>query len=127
MHETVFVIDFGAQYAQLIARRVREAHVFSKIVPYHKALEMAKAEQPKAIIFSGGPASVYAEKAPRIEAEIFTLGIPILGICYGVQLSAFMLGGKVEKQQRREYGSAVIEVRDSNGLFDGIVGALKSG
>ena len=120
MHETVFVVDFGAQYAQLIARRVREAHVFSKIVPFHRALEAAKAERPKAIIFSGGPASVYADKAPRIEPEIFTLGIPILGICYGVQITAFTLGGKVEKQQRREYGSAIVDVIDERGLFEGI-------
>src|SRR5947208_90505 len=107
MHETVFVIDFGAQYAQLIARRVREVQVFSKIVPYHRALAAVKAERPKALIFSGGPASVYAEGAPRIEKEIFDLGIPILGICYGVQITAFTLGGKVEKQDRREYGHAV--------------------
>ncbi|HLX61526.1 MAG TPA: glutamine-hydrolyzing GMP synthase, partial [Planctomycetota bacterium] len=120
MHETVFVVDFGAQYAQLIARRVREAHVFSKIVPFHRALAEAKAERPKAIIFSGGPASVYADKAPRIEPEIFTLGIPILGICYGVQITAFTLGGKVEKQQRREYGSAVIDVVAQRDLFEGI-------
>src|SRR5471030_728388 len=119
-HETVFVVDFGAQYAQLIARRVREAKVFSKIVPFHRALEQAKAERPKALIFSGGPASVYAEKAPRIDKEIFELGIPILGICYGFQLTAFVLGGKVEKQERREYGSAVIEVVESNDLLAGV-------
>ncbi len=119
-HETVFVIDFGAQYAQLIARRVREAKVFSKIVPFHRAYEMAKAERPKAMIFSGGPASVYADKAPRIEKEIFELGIPILGICYGIQLTAFTLGGKVEKQERREYGSAVIEVVENNDLLAGL-------
>src|SRR5471030_1520065 len=117
MHETVFVIDFGAQYAQLIARRVREAQVFSKIVPYHRALAAIKAERPKALIFSGGPASVYAEKAPRIEKEIFELGIPILGICYGVQLTAFLLGATVQKQDRREYGSAVIDVVESNDLL----------
>jgi GMP synthase (glutamine-hydrolysing) len=119
-HETVFVVDFGAQYAQLIARRVREAKVFSKIVPFHRALEAAKAERPKALIFSGGPASVYADKAPRIEKEIFELGIPILGICYGIQLTAFVLGGKVEKQQRREYGSAVIDVVENNDLLAGL-------
>ena len=119
-HETVFVVDFGAQYAQLIARRVREAKVFSKIVPYHRALEMAKAERPRALIFSGGPASVYADKAPRIEKEIFELGIPILGICYGVQLTAFLLGGNVQKQDRREYGSAVIDVVESNDLLAGV-------
>jgi GMP synthase (glutamine-hydrolysing) len=116
----VLVVDFGAQYAQLIARRVREAQVFSKLVPFHRALETARAERPKAIIFSGGPASVYADKAPRIEKEIFELGIPILGICYGVQLSAFMLGGKVEKQERREYGSAVIEIVEPNDLLAGV-------
>ena len=119
-HETVFVVDFGAQYAQLIARRVREAQVFCKIVPFHRALEAAKAERPKAIIFSGGPASVYAEKAPRIEKEIFELGIPILGICYGVQITAFLLNGKVEKQSKREYGSAVIEIVEPNALLSGI-------
>ena len=119
-HETVFVVDFGAQYAQLIARRVREAKVFSKIVPFHRAYEAAKAERPKALIFSGGPASVYADKAPRIEKEIFELGIPILGICYGIQLTAFTLGGKVEKQDRREYGSAVIEVVENNDLLAGL-------
>src|SRR5579862_9877026 len=120
MHETVFVVDFGAQYAQLIARRVREARVFSKIVPFHRALEAAKAERPKALIFSGGPASVYAKNAPRIEKEIFELGIPILGICYGVQLTAFLLGGKVEHQERREYGSAVIDIVESNELLSGV-------
>src|SRR5260221_794279 len=119
-HETVFVVDFGAQYAQLIARRVREARVFSKIVPFHRALEAAKAEQPKALIFSGGPASVYADKAPRIEKEIFELGIPILGICYGVQITAFTLGGKVERQERREYGSAVIDVVENDSLLEGV-------
>ncbi|HYG77116.1 MAG TPA: glutamine-hydrolyzing GMP synthase [Planctomycetota bacterium] len=119
-HETVFVVDFGAQYAQLIARRVREAQVFCKIVPYHRALEAAKAEKPKALIFSGGPSSVYADKAPRIEKEIFELGIPILGICYGVQITAFTLGGKVEKQDRREYGNAVIEIVEPNALLTGV-------
>jgi len=119
-HQTVFVVDFGAQYAQLIARRVREANVFCKIVPYHRALEAARAERPQAIIFSGGPASVYAEKAPRIEKEIFEFGIPILGICYGVQITAFTLGGKVEKQDHREYGNAVIDVVEANALLAGV-------
>jgi len=119
-HETVLVVDFGAQYAQLIARRVREAQVFCKLVPYHRALEAAKADKPKAIIFSGGPASVYSDKSPRIEKEIFELGIPILGICYGVQLTAFMLGGKVERQSHREYGSAIIEVVENNALLAGV-------
>jgi len=119
-HQTVLVVDFGAQYAQLIARRVREAQVFSRIVPYHQALESAKAERPQALIFSGGPASIYSENAPRIDKEIFELGIPILGICYGVQLTAFALGGKVEKQERREYGNAVITVVEPDELLSGI-------
>ncbi|MCW8132144.1 MAG: glutamine-hydrolyzing GMP synthase [Planctomycetota bacterium] len=119
-HETVFVVDFGAQYAQLIARRVREANVFCKIVPYHQALEAAKAERPKALVFSGGPASVYGEGAPRMDKAIFELGIPILGICYGVQFTAFSLGGKVEKQEHREYGHAVIEIVDGNELLAGV-------
>jgi len=119
-HQTVLVVDFGAQYAQLIARRVREAQVFSRIVPYNQALAAAQAERPQALIFSGGPASIYADNAPRIEPEIFELGIPILGICYGVQLTAFFLGGKVEKQERREYGSAIIDVVEPNELLSGI-------
>ncbi len=119
-HETVYVIDFGAQYAQLIARRVREARVFCRIVPYQRALQAIKAERPAALIFSGGPASVYANGAPRIDKEIFELGIPILGICYGVQLTAFTLGGKVEKQAQREYGNAVIEVAEPGPLLAGI-------
>ena len=116
-HDTVFVVDFGAQYAQLIARRVREAHVFCKIVPFHRALEAARAEVPKALIFSGGPASVYGAGAPRMDPGIFQLGIPILGICYGVQFTAFALGGKVAQQDRREYGNAVLEVVVPNELF----------
>ncbi len=119
-HETVFVIDFGAQYAQLIARRVREASVFCQIVPYTRALEEIRAHRPQALIFSGGPQSVYAENAPRIDKEIFELGIPILGICYGVQFTAFSLGGKVEKQDAREYGKAIIEITDDKGLLTGI-------
>ena len=119
-HQTVFVIDFGAQYAQLIARRVRENNVFCQIVPYHRALEAVKAQRPAALILSGGPASVYAPKAPSVPKELLELGIPTLGICYGVQFIAHALGGKVEKQAHREYGNAVIEITDTNGLFAGV-------
>ncbi|GMV83568.1 MAG: GMP synthase [glutamine-hydrolyzing] [Planctomycetota bacterium] len=119
-HQTVYVIDFGAQYAQLIARRVREANVFCKIVPYHKALEAIAAERPQALIFSGGPASVYGAGAPRVDPQIFELGLPILGICYGIQFTAFALGGKVEKQERREYGQAVIDIVEPNELLAGM-------
>jgi len=119
-HETVFVVDFGAQYAQLIARRVREANVFCRVVPFDRALEAARQQQPKALIFSGGPASVYGENAPHVDQAIFDLGIPILGICYGVQFTAWALGGKVERQDTREYGQAVIDVVDANELLAGI-------
>src|SRR5215470_5302446 len=98
-HQTVFVIDFGAQYAQLIARRVRENNVFCQIVPYHQALAAVKKERPAALILSGGPASIYAPKAPSVPRELLEQGIPTLGICYGVQYIAHTLGGKVEKQE----------------------------
>jgi GMP synthase (glutamine-hydrolysing) len=102
--DTVLVVDFGAQYAQLIARRVREAHVFSEIVPHTiTAAELAE-RRPAGVIFSGGPASVHVEGAPRIDQGVYDLGIPILGICYGAQLLALDLGGEVAKTGRGEYG-----------------------
>lgn len=105
-HDTVLVLDFGAQYSQLIARRVRENHVYSRIVPYTvSAAEVARIA-PKGIIFSGGPASVTAEGSPRPDPALFSLGIPILGICYGLQVMAVMNGGSVERPDRREYGFA---------------------
>jgi len=91
----VLVVDFGAQYAQLIARRVREAHVFSEIVPSSITAAEVKAKAPSAIILSGGPSSVYAENAPKVDAAIFSLGIPVFGICYGFQAMAAALGGVV--------------------------------
>ena len=116
-HETVFVVDFGAQYAQLIARRVREANVYCQVVPFGKLLEAARAEKPKALIFSGGPASVYGDKAPHLDKAVFDLGIPILGICYGIQFTAWALGGKVERQDEREYGQTVIDIVEPNELL----------
>ena len=102
--DTVLVVDFGAQYAQLIARRVREAHVYSEIVPHTiTAAELAE-RRPSGVIFSGGPASVHVEGAPRIDREVYDLGLPILGICYGAQLLALDLGGEVAKTGRGEYG-----------------------
>ena len=95
---TVFVLDFGAQYAQLIARRVREAHVFSEIVPSSISAAEVKAKSPSAIILSGGPSSVYAENAPKIDTAIFDLGIPVFGICYGFQAMAAPLGGVVKQE-----------------------------
>jgi GMP synthase (glutamine-hydrolysing) len=93
--DTVLVVDFGAQYAQLIARRVREAHVYSEIVPHTITATELLAKHPKGIIFSGGPASVHVEGAPSIDPAIYEAGVPILGICYGAQLLARDLGGEV--------------------------------
>ncbi len=104
MTDTVLVVDFGAQYARLIARRVREAHVYSEIVSSSITIDEIKARAPKAIIFSGGPKSVYETPAPTIDPDIYTLGIPILGLCYGAQLIALQLGGTVSRTGQGEYG-----------------------
>ena len=114
--DTIYVIDFGSQYAQLIARRVRELGVYSRLVPYTTPLREIK-KNASGIILSGGPASVYARNAPHIKKEIFSLGIPVLGICYGLQLIAHTLGGKVEPGERREYGPATIHITDKTGIF----------
>jgi GMP synthase (glutamine-hydrolysing) len=113
----VVVLDFGAQYSKLIARRIREANVYSLIVPYDIALEDLKAMDPAALVFSGGPSSVNAPGAPKPDPGVFDLGLPILGICYGVQLFADMLGGRVERAEEREYGIAWLEHDDAAGLL----------
>ncbi|MCK8826158.1 glutamine-hydrolyzing GMP synthase [Natroniella acetigena] len=119
--EVVLVLDFGAQYSKLIARRIRECNVYSEVLPYNVDLEKIKKLEPAGIIFSGGPASVYAEDAPYIDQEIFELGIPILGICYGMQLMSHLLaGGKVVATENREYGRAMIEVKQEMDLFTGL-------
>src|SRR6201988_63851 len=100
----VLVMDFGAQYAQLIARRVREAHVYSEIVPHSMPVAEMLAREPAAIILSGGPSSVYADGAPAIAPAIFTAGVPVLGICYDFQVMAQGLGGRVARTNRREFG-----------------------
>lgn len=107
-HDVVLVVDFGAQYAQLIARRVREAQVYSEIVPYRISAAEVAAKAPKAIILSGGPKSVHVEGAPALDPAIYELGIPILGICYGCQLVAQQLGGTVDRGGRGEYGRATL-------------------
>jgi len=116
----IVVLDFGAQYSKLIARRVRETEVFSLIVPFDTPLDEIKAIEPAGIIFSGGPASVHAVGAPMPDRAVFDLGVPILGICYGVHLFAHLLGGKVERSNRREYGIAHLDHNGSNGLLDGV-------
>ena len=118
--ELVLVVDFGGQYNQLIARRVRENNVYCEIVPYNYSIEKIKEKNPKGIIFTGGPNSVYGEGAPRIDKELFNLGIPMLGICYGQQLISFTLGGEVESAEVREYGKTAINLDNENPLFKGI-------
>jgi len=115
--EKVLILDFGSQYTQLIARRIREQQVYSEILPCTTPLRVVTQHAPKAIILSGGPASVYAPKAPLVDSSLFTLGIPVLGICYGMQLMAHLMGGKVAKSTQREYGQAEFEVTGSGPLL----------
>ena len=109
-HETILVLDFGSQYTQLIARRIRESKVYSVVHPFDYPVEKIRQLQPRGIILSGGPQSVYSESAPYCSRDVFDLGIPILGICYGMQLTAYFLDGKVEAATEREYGRAEIEI-----------------
>lgn len=118
--ELVLVVDFGGQYNQLIARRVRENKVYCEIVPYTISAEKVKELNPKGIIFTGGPNSVYGEDSPQVDKELFELNIPILGICYGAQLMSHMLGGCVKTATIREYGKTDVELTTNNKLFDGI-------
>jgi GMP synthase (glutamine-hydrolysing) len=118
--DTVLVVDFGAQYAQLIARRVREAHVYSEIVPRTMPLGEMLARKPAGIILSGGPASVHVPGAPSIDAGLYQSGVPVLGICYGAQLIAQQMGGEVARTGVAEYGRTALEVTSSSGLFAGL-------
>jgi len=119
-HSKIFILDFGSQYTQVIARRVRELQVYSEIVRFDiAAAEIAKLKA-NGIILSGGPASVYDKGAPQVDPQIFSLGIPVLGICYGMQLMAHHLGGEVEFSARREYGPGILHVTNGSLLFDGI-------
>src|SRR5208283_560597 len=117
--QLVLILDFGSQYTQLIARRVREQKVYSEIHPFNLSLDKIRAMRPAGIILSGGPSSVYDQGAPRVNVELFALGVPILGICYGVQLSSLLLGGKVEPAQNREYGRASVRLETASELFAG--------
>ncbi|MDD5262269.1 MAG: glutamine-hydrolyzing GMP synthase [Methylacidiphilales bacterium] len=123
--ERILILDFGSQYTQVIARRIREANVYSEIVPYSTGARKIASLRPRGIILSGGPASVYAKDAPKPDPEIFNLGIPILGICYGMQLLAHFLGGEVAKSQRREYGRGLLQVDRKCGLFRGLSGSIE--
>lgn len=120
MSKTVLVLDFGSQYTQLIARRVRELGIYSEIKPFYKKAREIKSFSPGAIILSGGPSSVWDENAPKIDKEIFQLGIPILGVCYGMQLIVQMFGGEVKRSESREFGPACIEILKSDDLFQDI-------
>ena len=121
----VVVIDFGGQYTQLIARRVREMNVYSVIVPCHVRFDDLVRMSPQAIIFSGGPASVYAPASPTSDERVLRLGVPLLGICYGLQWMAAKLGGKVERADRREYGFAQLEVSPPTELLADLPSPLR--
>jgi GMP synthase (glutamine-hydrolysing) len=120
MTDTVLIVDFGSQVTQLIARRVRETGVYSEIAPFNKAEEAAARLKPKAIILSGGPASVLDKDAPLAPQILYSAGVPILGICYGEQAMALQLGGKVESEHNREFGRAFVEIVRTSALFDGV-------
>ena len=120
MTETVLILDFGAQTTQLIARRVRESGVYCEIVPFDKGAEALETVKPAAVILSGGPASVIHLGTPRAPREVFALGVPVLGICYGQQTMVAQLGGEVESAGHREFGRAIIELIDGCGLFEGL-------
>ncbi|MFH1015024.1 MAG: glutamine-hydrolyzing GMP synthase, partial [Nitrospirota bacterium] len=120
LEDKILVLDFGSQYTQLIARRVRENSVYSEIFPYNAPFEKILDFKPKGIVLSGGPSSVYSKGSPIPDIKIFDLGIPILGICYGMQLMAHLLGGRVAKAAKREYGRAELTIDDDSDLFKGI-------
>lgn len=119
-HQPVLVVDFGAQYAQLIARRVREAQHYSEIVPHTMSAAEMLAKRPAAVVLSGGPASVYADDAPAVDAALFDAGVPVFGICYGFQAMAQALGGTVDRTGDREYGAAALTVTDPGVLLSGL-------
>jgi len=119
-NERILILDFGSQYGQLIARRVRELNVFCQIVRHDISAERIAELKPRGLIFSGGPASVYAPNAPGCDPHLFDLDVPVLGICYGMQLACHLLGGKVLPSASREFGPATCHIQDANGLFAGV-------
>ncbi len=123
--EKILILDFGSQYAQLIARRVREQHVYCEIVRHDITAERIREVGPRGIILSGGPSSVYEPEAPKCDPAIFRLGIPVLGICYGLHLACEALGGKVNGAPAREFGRASVHVTSHADLFDGVPEAIE--
>ena len=121
--QKIVILDFGGQYTQLIARRVRENHVFSEVVPWSISAEEIKKRAPMGVILSGGPSSVCDPDAPHISPAIYDLGVPVLGICYGMQLTAHLLGGKVQRAQEREYGRVTVRMKEQAGLLSGMSAA----
>ena len=117
MKNSIIVLDFGSQYNQLIARRVRDLQVYAEVIPCTASIEEIKSYQPSGIILSGGPSSVFSEDAFGVSKEIFALGVPVLGICYGMQLTAHLLDGKVSKGSKGEYGKSQFNITHQNKLF----------
>src|SRR5579863_1879810 len=120
MNDRILILDFGSQVTQLIARRVREGGVYAEILPCSADKGTIRNFNPKAIILSGGPSSAHADFSPKAPDIVFSLGVPVLGICYGEQLLCQQLGGKVEKSDDREFGRAEVEVKSESRLFDGV-------
>src|SRR5689334_5312448 len=120
--EEVLVLDFGGQYSQLIARRIRECGVFSELLPHDVALDELERRQPRGLVLSGGPASVYADNAPALRTDLLELGIPVLGICYGMQAMARELGGRVEAAEVGEFGRTDLTVNENGKLLAGVPG-----
>jgi GMP synthase (glutamine-hydrolysing) len=123
--DQILILDFGSQYTQLIARRLRSLRVYCEILPFHTSIEDILSRSPKGIILSGGPSSVYDRKAPMPDPAVFTLGLPVLGICYGMQLMAREMGGKVRKALKREYGFSKLHIRGRSNLFEGVSGEFR--
>src|SRR4029077_8341896 len=125
VHGGIVVLDFGGQYTQLIARRIREQEVFSAVLPCNATLEDIRRWEPVGLVLSGGPSSVYDEAAPVCDPKVLGLGVPVLGICYGMQWLTHTLGGRVQRADRREYGPALLNIEKDSKLFRGLPEHLK--